>query len=663
MALTTTPPAGYKPDPNVPSGFVPLFQEDGTLFGYRDPNGVTVQTYDNLGNAQKQDDGSIIYTGTNGVVRTTFPDGTSTVYAGGLTKHVAATDNGLGGTGTATTKNDGTAATPDEIANVNNTVNGTIGNGGLLGLGGSGFSGVGDALKGLVNQAGAPAGQTGGSSPTTTTGGGTTGGVAGASKNLSMFDPFKAPAPRTAPVVSAPATVTPTEVRAPAGPVAPPSIDFNTGLVTAGHIDSAPTAGAAPVVSAPQLGPSPQISAGSVSAGSIRGTTQMIDPNQTAAPVGDIQAGGIGRDAQVNALGQLNDIATGKTKTAADWLLQKGIDQNVGAAYGLAASLQGRNPGVALRTGAITAKDAIAKSAADVAAQKAAEQQQAAKDYATLGSTIAGQDLDALKSNQTKDLQLSVTNLNAKIEVLKGNQQTQLEEGKADLAAQTATSIANLQAQTTTAVANLQASTARDIANQTAQLDASKANAANQVAIQISDAANQLAVLKANLEAQTSANNTNAAITTQKQIAELEAQTKVLTQYQDQLYDAAKTTAANKLAADTANATNKLAADTSSASLAERTQADNDAQDARLKQLGLDALIAQLNAATAAATTQAQKDAANQAFYGKLLELGGTAVANYYTGGGYSAIKNSQNNSGPTTSGVTYGANGAPILD
>ncbi len=477
---------------------------------------------------------------------------------------------------------------------------------------------------------------------------------------LSTFDPYKPAATRTSPVINAPAPVTPgasvtpttvtaPTVSAPAPSSAPPSIDFDTGLVAAGQISSAPSAGPAPQVSAPQLGPGQQIGAGSVTAGSIRGSTPLINPNQTAAPVADVAAGGAGRDAQLNALGQLNDIATGKTKTAADWLLQKGIDENVGAAYGLAASLQGRNPGVALRTGAITAKDAIAKSAADVAAQKAQEQQKAASDYAALGTSIAGQDLQALMSNQSKDLQLSVTNLNAKIEVLKSNQQTQLEEGKADLAAQTAAQIATLQAQTTTAVANLQSSTARDIANQTAQLDASKANAANAVALQITDANNQMAALKANLEAQTAANNTNAMTTTQKQIAVLDSQTKLLQQQQDQLYDAAKTNANNALSASQtnsnnstqaqiaaaknaldaqlANAANELAAATASGNLAEKTQADADAQDARLKQLGLEQLTAQLNAAMSAAKTQQERDAADQAFEAGLIKIGATLLA------------------------------------
>jgi len=627
----TKTPTGYKPDPDIPDGYIPRFDAKGNLSGYIDPNGVLVGQ---VKGAVQNPDGSITYPNGNGQYFTTKPGGTSSVNGGGLT-----TNFDTSGTPGGTTKADGSAASASDISNQSNAANGPLGKGGLFGLGGDGFSGVLDAAGGTVKRIFNP---NAGDSPTYGPGG-VGGGVSvgDAATNLKNFDPFKPATPRESPTVTAPT------ISAPTGPAAPPSIDFNTGLVTAGHIDQAPSAGTAPVVSAPVLGAGQQASAGSIGAGSIRGSTGMIAVSR-ADDVKDIAAGGPGRDAQLTSLQQLQDIASGKTKTAADWLLQKGIDQNVGAAYGLAASLQGRNPGVALRTGAITAKDAIAKSAADVAAQKAQEQQQAARDAATLATSITGQDLEALKSNQTKDLQLSVTNLQAKIDVLKANQQTQLEEGKADLAAQTATSIANLQAQTNVAIANMNNSTARDIANQTAALDASKSNAANAVALKITDANNQMAVLKANLEAQTSANNTNAANMTAKQIAELDSQTKLLQQYQDQLFQTAK-----------ANAENQLSANTTNATLAQKTQADNDAQDARLKQLGLESLIAQLNASLAVAKTDQEKQAAKDAFNAALLQTAGTVIGGIYGGPSGAAAGGLAGK----FAGSQLGTNDAPILD
>ncbi len=450
-------------------------------------------------------------------------------------------------------------------------------------------------------------------------------GIATAAQNLGAWDPN---APNTfdfgnqqgvvTPIAAAPVVTAP-------GAVAPPSVDFDAGLIKeAPQITSTPSVGAAPVVSAPQLGPAPQATAGSTSGGSVTASTVGV---QTAAPVADIAAGGVGRDAQLDALGGLKDAAEGKTPSAAEWLMRKGIDENVGAAYGLAASLQGRNPGVALRTGAITAQNSIAKSAADMAALRATEIAKAREAYAALGTNIAAQDLAAMQSNQSKDLTLSVTNLQEKIKVLQGNQTAQLQAGMATAANATAANIATLNAQTQVAVANLQTSTARDIANQTAQLDASKANAANAVAVQIADANNQMQALIANLSAQTAANDRNAATATAAAIAQLDSQTKMLMQQQDQLYDAAKANAANQTNINVANSTNATNVSIGNAALEERKQADMAAADAKLKELGLQSLVAQLNASISVAKTDQERQAAEDAFWGSIAGTAGKVLA------------------------------------
>jgi len=543
-------------------------------------------------------DGSVSWAGSNGLTNNRAADGTNYV-----------TDSG------------GNRVDPNKVQDLNNA-NDNLAGGVLPGIGSNPVTGVIDATlaipKAAKNQITGDDGSAAAADKTA---------ISTAAHNLGAWDPN---APNTqdfgnqqgvaTPVVNAPTISAP-------GAVAPPSVDFNAGLIKAApQITGAPSAGVAPVVSAPQLGPGAQATAGSAGAGSIRGTTPLVDV-QSAAPVSDITVGGAGRDAQMTALGQLKDAAEGKTPSAAEWLLRKGIDENVGAAYGLAASLQGRNPGVALRTGTMTAKDAIAKSAADMAALRATEQAKAREAYATLGTSIAAQDLSALQSNQSKDLTLSVTNLQEKIKVLQGNQQTQLEEGKADLAAQTAASIATLQAQTSVAVANPQASTSRDIANQTAQLDASKANAANAVALQIADANNQMQVLVSNLQAQTAANDRNAATQTAAAIAQLDAQTKLLMQQQDQIYDAAKQNAANQVSINNTNATNATNVSISNAALEERKQSDMAAADAKLKELGLQSLIAQLNASISVAKTDQERQAAEDQFWASLAGTAGKVIA------------------------------------
>jgi len=510
----------------------------------------------------------------------------------------------------------------------------------------------------LVNQGtsanGDLGGGTGGGSGAPPTSQGSAGGSSGgnpldpatALKNLQAFDP-NAPLPDQFKID--PGTVTPGQatpgvaatapvITAP-GAVSAPSLDFNTGL-TAPQITATPTAGTVPVVSAPQLGPAPTVSAGSVGGGSV--SAQNIDPSAaTATPVADVSAQGVGRDAETQGLDYLKGVAEGTTTTAADKLLQKGVDENVGAAYGLAASLQGRNPGQALRQGLTSARTAVAKSSADVAAQKAQEQQTAMQQYATLGTSIAGQDLQAAMSNQSKDLQLSVTQMQAKIDVLKANQASQLSAGEATLASQTQAQIATLQSQTNVAIAQLQTSTARDIANQTAQLDASKANAANTIAVNIATLQAQVQVEEANLQAATSTQNTQAQIDAQKAITQYQGQLDLLKQQQDQLYDAAKTNAANATQTNITNANNATTVATSNAAnttqasiaqqqLAEKAKADENTMDAQLAQLGLSSLVAQLNAAIENAKTDQQRQAAEDSFWASIIGTGakaGTAIA------------------------------------
>lgn len=457
--------------------------------------------------------------------------------------------------------------------------------------------------------------------------GGTPGGVGTASQNLGMFDP-NAPLPDqfkiTPPDIATPQAAAPPTITAPP-PVTPPSLDFNTGLTTP-QIGSVPTTGTIPVVSAPQIGGIPQLSAGGVGGGSI--TAQNIDPSAaTATPVGDVTAQGAGRDAELQGLDYLKGVAEGTTQTAADKLLQKGVDENVGAAYGLAASLQGRNPGQALRQGLTSARTAIAKSSADVAAQKAQEQQAAMQQYATLGTSIAGQDLQAAMSNQSKNLQLSVTQMQSKIEVLKANQAAQLSAGEASLASQTQAQIATLQAQTQVATAQLQASVSVDIANQTAQLDASKANAANQVSTQIAQLQAQVQVQVANLSAAVQVQDTQAQLTAQKQIAQYQAQIQLLQQQQDQLFQAAKDNAANATQTNIANAGNQTQTAIAQAQLAEKAKADENVMDAQLKQLGLSALVAQLNAAIESAKTDVERQAAENQFWSSIIGTGGKILA------------------------------------
>jgi hypothetical protein len=549
--------------------------------------------------------------------------GTNTTNADGST---TSTDVGTGttstydaaGNATGSTDSSGTPLTQGQIQDINTKNAGPLGAGGI-GVGTNPITGIIDAGVAIPGAVKAAAGGTSDGSGSA--------GVNAAIGNLGTFDP-NAPLPDaykiTTPVISAPNIPNAPQVTAPA-PVTPPSLDFNTGL-TAPQITSTPTAGTIPVVSAPQLGAGPTITAGSASGGSI--SAPVIDASQAkAADVGDVSASGVGRDAETQGLDFLRGIAEGTTETAADKLLQKGVDEDVGAAYGLAASLQGRNPGQAMRQGLTSARTAIAKSSADIAAQKAQEQQTAMQQYATLGTSIAGQDLQAAMSNQSKNLQLSVTNLQEKMKVLEANAANQLAAGEATLASQTQAQIASLQSQTAVATAQLQASTARDIADQTAQLDASKANAANQVATQIATLQAQVQTQVANLQAAVQTQDTQAQIDANKSIEQYKAQISLLQQQQDQLFQAAKDNAANATQTNIANASNQTQASIAEAQLAEKAKADENTMDAQLKQLGLQSLVAQLNAAIESAKTDQQRQAAEDQFWASIIGTGGKVLS------------------------------------
>lgn len=319
---------------------------------------------------------------------------------------------------------------------------------------------------------------------------------------------------------------------------------------------------------------------GSAGAGQIAAT---LAGRQTIAPAGSVTADQIDRqllerqnaDASraefMDALAKIKIAAEGGAPSAAEALMRKGIDEAVGAQHGLAASLQGRNPGVALRTASIGAKDAIAKSAADMAALRAGEQatargqfgefakglnandiqtaglqlgadvdinkaNQSAKlgaDTATLGAKTQtnvaqlGADvaitqtnvdnlLKAAQSNQTTELQSSIANLNARLDVLKSNQAAALQAGMANQAADLQAQIVTLQESVKVATANASNALTARIETTRQQLDVLKSNQAAALRAGEVNAANDLQAQIA-----TMTNNLNAAISNQSMVTQV----------------------------------------------------------------------------------------------------------------------------------------------
>lgn len=88
----------------------------------------------------------------------------------------------------------------------------------------------------------------------------------------------------------------------------------------------------------------------------------------------DRQTANDSRNMDLQSIADLRAAAEGRTPSAAEALMRKAIDQNSSQALGLAATLGGANPGAALRAGLDVQAAGGAKSAADVAAIRAKEQ-------------------------------------------------------------------------------------------------------------------------------------------------------------------------------------------------------------------------------------------------------------------------------------------------
>ena len=396
-----------------------------------------------------------------------------------------------------------------------------------------------------------------------------------------------AAAPRTVPKIDAAgsafptAAVTPTQTVARPGDIsAPPPVTAQTvGAQEMGHqealraqqvgaqrINAPTTVGAslllpadqvrAQQIAATKIGPSGQVTANAVNAERVNAMAlQGVPADIQAERLARAQLDGTreqqARDAQSRGLGLVERAAMGDGPSAAEALLRKGIDENIGAQLGMAATLQGNNAGLALRSGLAGAQGAIAKSAADMAALRAGEQATARQQLLAGASDIRGTDIDfagrqlaadvdigranqstglsAAQSNQGVRMQAAVTNLQSALDTAKTNAANALAAGQ--------TNAANaLQAQTT----NIQTALESAKANQAAELEAARSN-------QATDLSANLANQGANLDV----NKTDSANRLQAGIASMQAGV-----------DVAKANASNDLSGQQANAANTLSADT-----------------------------------------------------------------------------------------------------
>lgn len=447
--------------------------------------------------------------------------------------------------------------------------------------------------------------------------------------------------------------------------IAAPPINYQFGM-NAPQAGTPQIQGGAPQVVADKLNGYYGVNAPSfIQAQQVR--EQLINPQSMQAPA-DIATNGPMRDAQLRAMGLYEGAANGTAPSAAEALLRKGIDENIGAQLGMAATLQGNTPGLALRSGLAGAQHAIAGSSADMAALRAQEQERGRAGFLAAATGIRAQDISIAQSNQTKDLTTAVTNLQAHIDVLKANQATALQAGMANQNANLTAQIHNAQNQLDAAKTSAANSLTRDIANMTASLDASKSNAANQVSQNIANLQSATAITQANLNSALQTGLAAEANRLQAQLQDQRVQLAAAQANQQALLDEAR------INAQTAQQNAQLAQQQQQFNSSNALNAQQFNTTAGMQQqtinnglyngLTNNALTAEgLTVGMTAADIQRKQAAdqanaaANSALLGGVLGGGGTLLTNGLKPNPAPAIANPS-----FASKYAYGANGAPIL-
>lgn len=408
-------------------------------------------------------------------------------------------------------------------------------------------------------------------------------------------------------------------------------------------------------VNAPTVNVNPNIQAARVAAQQIQapggvsapmsvnpGTVQAAQMAQPTSVTGSV----IGRQAldqgqanqsraqQQSALGLMQGAAQGTAPSAAEALLQKGVQDSQSTALGMAATLQGTHPGLALRQGLSASQDAIAKSAADAAALRAQEMATARGQYSDAAGAMRTQDLGAATTQLQTNAQIAQQNAANQQQANLANQQTAFQTGQFNAGNQQQAALANQSARLAAGQSNQQAQLSAATTTLQAQLDAAKAN--QQAALQAGNAtaANQMQAQVTNLQAQLDAQKTNAASlltagtanqqnSYQTQVATLQAQLEAAKANQSAALAAGQSNQASALQAQIQSMQAQLAA--AQANLASQTSTNQ-------QQANLSAAAAQFNATSAndAAKTNAMQDmAAQQANQTAALQAAGLNYGQY----------------------------------
>jgi hypothetical protein len=409
-------------------------------------------------------------------------------------------------------------------------------------------------------------------------------------------------APQLSPVATATApTITPGQVDIGKGPGFTPVAGY-TGAPIVAPKEAAVTPGVAGSMGVGSIG------AGSVTAGQIDTSKNQIDTSKNL-----IDLNGDARAQQQAAVDLARQAATGSAPSQAEQLFRQAIDQGAASQLGIAASLQGRNPATALRTGLAGAANVNTASAAQMAGLRADEMAKARADFLSGTGALRGQDIDIQKANQSTILSGE-----------EANQSTVLQGSMANLSADTQAKIASLNAQTQTAIANLNAQVAAGQANLAAQTSVELKNLDAQMQKAHDDAYNEL-MAKIN----------NGQINEDAWKAQMQANTSLSLAQINAEWDALKQNSINQTTANVAAAGDQTSIINNTTTA--NTSRDIANQSAQLAAKQLDdafalgkgtqiiaALGLPLNASEQDIQNLIAKNAGDQAFLGKLFQLFGT---------------------------------------
>lgn len=166
--------------------------------------------------------------------------------------------------------------------------------------------------------------------------------------------------------------------------------------------------------------------------GATPGTAPTVAATQVAPTTQDQTQSDQARATAAANLQQLQGVANGTTRTAADALLTQGTDAAAARARGLAAAYSRSNPGAALRAGLAAGNTAQNAATAQADQLKAQEQATAQNQIGTLADAVRTQDAQIANANQMSADAAQKENQAATLSANQGNQTANIQQKTVD---------------------------------------------------------------------------------------------------------------------------------------------------------------------------------------------------------------------------------------